>query len=66
MKATSCCPCPIEPHAQSSPADAPWRTCDCRCHDSAKQMVLRDGPEPRYRDMTEDELVRAWSRKETT
>lgn len=39
----SACPCPIE-NAQRSAPDAPWRTCDCRCHDTARQIVLHIGP----------------------
>lgn len=40
------CPCPIV-NAQTSAPDAAWRTCDCRCHDTAKQVVTRIGPEPK-------------------
>lgn len=35
-----CCKCEFYAHAHESPTDADWRTCDCRCHDAAKQLTL--------------------------
>lgn len=35
------CECPLT-NAQASALDAPWRSCACRCHDTARQVILND------------------------
>lgn len=40
MAPSACtCDCPIEWSAQQSAPDAPWRTCDCICHESVHKFM---------------------------